>query len=275
MPKTDVLIAHHSDMHSGGATALCPDMLWHFDNERNHTPNSKQQKIIKTWKKVLAYIAQARKGKTLITVHNGDAIDGFHHGTTQVTSRNTGEQADMHIYLMNEYLKKAGHDRRKGDRLYYTKGTEVHTGDAENKIAEELNAETGAAFDVLELEINGRLVWFYHHGANAGKGANSGNALRNSLRDIFWDCVKDDRRPPDLVFTGHVHTPDYNSYIGKYKKGWHTVYGVISPSWQAKTRYAYKVAAIAQNAIGSVFVEIKADGTIVMPPDFVAETTRF
>lgn len=43
------------------------------------------------------------------------------------------------------------------------------------------------------------------------------------------------------------------------------IHGVILPSWQQKTRYAWQAAPVARNKIGGVYQEIKADGTICNP----------
>jgi len=56
--------------------------------------------------------------------------------------------------------------------------------------------------------------------------------------------------------------------------GYHTVHGVICPSWQEKTRYAWKVAPIDTNEIGAVLINIKADGTITEPQILIKETGR-
>lgn len=219
-----------------------------------------------------------RKDKRLIVVHDGDAIEGVHHGSQQIITYSKDEQADLHVDLMDTFLQTVNFSRKQGDRLYYVSGTETHVEDKEDRIANNLPAEKDKdgrrVWDFLELIVNGRRVWFLHHGKGRGAGANEGNSFRNWLRDIYWDCKKTGTPPPDLVISGHTHTPIYNTYVIRNGDGYHTIHGVIAPSWQSKTRFAYKVAPVERNEIGIVFVEIKADGEIVTPVILIKETGK-
>jgi len=217
----------------------------------------------------MEYALHHRKGRRLIVVHDGDAIEGVHHNTIQVVTQNIKEQVEIHIDLMDVFLRKARFSRKAGDLLYYVSGTETHTGEHEQAIAKDLSAEKnpegGRVFDHLELAVNGRILWLTHHGKKRGAGANEGNALRNWLRDVYWDCVKQEKRPPDFVISGHTHTPAYQTYVIPHKESYHTIHGIICPSWQEKTRFAYQVAPIDRNEIGAVYIEIMATGEIMMP----------
>jgi predicted phosphodiesterase len=264
----DTLIVVLSDMHSGGSTALFPNREWQ-DEHQNHRPNERQKHIYKVYERCLQYVAEKRRGKRLIVVHNGDAIEGLHHNSIQVCVTSKASQAEIHTELMDLFLRKAKFEKKTGDRLFYVRGTETHVEDIENEIAKDLPAEKAPdgnhVFDHLELEINGRLIWLVHHGKKRGAGANEGNAVRNWLRDIYWDCKKSGLHPPDLLISGHTHTPTWNAYIARDKSNFHMIHGVVCPSWQAKTRFAYKVAPVEVNEVGAVFIEIKADGEIKQP----------
>ena len=266
----DTLVVVLSDLHSGGSTALFPNRFWQSTTtEHNHTPTQRQAAMYKHFERCMEYAAQNRRGKRLVVVHDGDAIEGVHHNSIQVITQNKAEQAGIHIDLMDTFLKRTRFSKKNGDLLYYVSGTETHVGDIEQSIAKDLSAENnpegGRVFDHLELNINGRLVWMVHHGKGRGRGANEGNELRNWMRDVFWDCMKVKAQPPDLVITGHTHTPTWNTYIGRNINSFHMIHGVVCPSWQMKTRYAYKVAPVDRNEIGAVFVEIRADGEIRAP----------
>lgn len=265
----DVVIGFLSDMHSGGSTALFPSYdslpqgFWQFKHTR-YTPSGTQCDLHSHFEKCGAALGEQRQNKRLIVIHNGDAIDGAHHETRQLATPNVGEQADVHVWLMRRFLDLA--KRQRGDQLYYISGTEAHTGDAvEDGIAAELgavqNKRGGDIFDFLPLEVNGRLLWILHHGSAAGKGANSGDTLRNYLKRLYWQCKVDNLRPPDVVVSGHYHVPCYSTYVQE----WHTIHGVILPSWQTKTRYAYRVAPVEVNKIGMQTIEVSASGDIKIP----------
>ncbi len=187
-----------------------------------------------------------------------------------MATRDVDEQAQLHLELIADFQKRV--DWQRGDLLYYVRGTETHTAEKEHEIAREAGAQGECIYDHLQIDVNGALFWFVHHGPGAGKGANEGNILRNWLRDIYWDSVKDKLTSPDLVLSGHVHTPSYNSYVVNDRGKYRTIHAVILPSLQAKTRYAYKVAPVARNKIGGVIIEVSAQGDIRPPVFFLQET---
>lgn len=272
----DTLIVVLSDMHTGGSTALFPNHFWQ-DEHQNHTPNQKQQEIYKVFEKCMDYAKDKRKGKRLIVVHNGDSIEGVHHNSMQICVLKKDSQAELHEELMDSFLRKSKFDKNKNDKLFYVRGTETHVEDKEVEIAKDLSAERSPdgnyVFDHLELDVNGKLLWFVHHGKGKGKGAAEGNALRNFLRDIYFDCNKLGKRPPDVVVSGHVHTPSYSNYVYRKGNNFHIMHGIICPSFQAKTRFAYKVAPVDVNEIGAVFIEITVSGDIRIP-NFILQDTK-
>lgn len=271
----DTLIAGLSDLHSGSSVALFPDRFMQFKHG-NHTPTQAQREMYDHFLACADYAGKQRKGKRLVVVHNGDAIEGVHHSTRQVVTYVKDEQAEIHSELMDTFLGRVKFSRKAGDKLFYVSGTEAHVNDKEDQIAKDLptepNPEGGWVFDHLELRVNGRVIWFVHHGPRRGNGPNEGNALRNWLRDLYWDCEKVGHTPPDLVLSGHTHTPAYNTYTVSRGDGYHTVHGVICPSWQRKTRFAYRVAPVERNEVGAVFVEVRADGEIRTPVILKAQT---
>jgi hypothetical protein len=273
--KKDVLQVLLSDMHTGSNRALFISREWHGKNT-SHVPRTNQIQIRTQFEKFMDYVKETRKGKRVVLINDGDAIEGVHHNNVDVCTRDTLEQADIHIELMCEFQKRISW--QAGDLLYYVQGTEVHTGDIEDYIGRELGAQQHPdnlyATNHLELNVYGVVSHFVHHGSAAGKGANEGNGLRNWLRDMYFDYMKAEQRAPDIIYNGHVHNPTYNTFVVGHKMKFRTIHGVILPSWQEKTRHAYKVAPIAKNKIGGVTHEIKADGTIGVPVFNVMETKQ-
>lgn len=271
--QTDTFLVVPSDLHSGGTTSLfphykdLPNGYWQFKHTR-YTPSGKQCEMAAHFDHCADVINKQRKGKRLIIVGNGDLIDGKHHQTLQLATHNTDEQNEIHIWLMKRFFKRVGFDKSKGDLYYVVSGTETHTAEKEDYIAEELGAEQSPLgedlFDFLPLEINGRMFWFLHQGAGPGKGTNMGNALRNWLGHKYWECLEKNWRMPDMVISGHYHVPVYNTFVRNGK----TIHGLICPPFQTRTRFGYKVAAAEKDNIGIATVSIKADGTICMP-DFL------
>lgn len=262
----DVLQIVLSDMHSGSNYALFVEKEWKGLNNMSHFPRSDQIEIRQHFDRYANEVLERRKGKQVRMIINGDAIDGDHHQSGDVCTVNPLEQSNIHIQIMSEFQKRI--DWQRGDEIYYVKGTQIHTGDWEDYIGNEMNAVPNGeyhAFESLDLETNGRLSRFVHHGPSGGDGANEGNAVRNWLKSFYFDAVKDGDRIPDIVYTAHVHNPTYSTYEWRKGMNFNVLHGVITPAWQLKTRYAWKRAPKAKNKIGGVIHEIKADGTIAVP----------
>jgi predicted phosphodiesterase len=273
MENRDTLLVFVSDTHSGCSTAHFPDTaLWKFDLERNHTPTEKQKRMYKHWGRCAAEGKRLREGKRMVLVHNGDAIDGWRYGNVQVLTTRPEEQKKIHKYLMQKFMRRVGFDPAAGDRLIYTRGTEVHTGETEMEIADELGAEYHMAHDFVDMNINGRRLWFLHHGPNSAEGQNAGDSSRNWLKRIYWERVNTRKYVPDMIVTGHYHKPVYSSYVQRRDNGFHTLHGIVLPSWQMKTRFGYRVVSVARNEIGAAYVEISAAGDIRSPSFMLMET---
>lgn len=266
----DILLIPLADMHSGSTTALFPNMTWRFKHG-DYMPRSKQISMYDHFMECARWVKANRKDKRLIIVNNGDAVDGIHHHTLQLTTQLTYEQVNVHIYLMNEFLKAAGFEKNKGDLLYYVSGTEIHTNNEEDYIARELGAEQNPdgsdLWDFLPIELNGRLLWFLHHGAGPGKGANMGDSLRLWMKNKYWEALEESyygekMRLPDFVISGHYHVPMHVIYNHHYSD----MHGMILPAWQMKTRFGYRVAASDAERVGMSSIIISANGDIKVNP---------
>lgn len=265
----DTLLALPSDMHSGSTMALFPHYrdlqggFWQFKHTR-YTPSCKQCDLADHWDACADKTAMARMGKRLIIVGMGDSVDGKHHQTLQLATHNPDEQMEVHVWLMQRFMKRVGFDRSRGDKFYVLSGTETHTQEKEDYIARELQAENNPdgsdIFDFLPLEINGKLFWFLHQGAGPGKGANIGNSLVSWMKNKYFELLEAGQRIPDAVISGHYHVPVYTTFTRNYK----TIHGVILPPFQLKTRFGYKVAAAERENIGLSTIDISANGNIVV-----------
>jgi hypothetical protein len=274
----DALLVVLSDMHTGGSTALFPRNGYQIEGAEGNfiKANDRQVEIHHTWTRFAAEVAVTRKGRRMIVINLGDAVDGIHHNSLQECLFNIKDQCAAHVALMDEFKKKTGFT--KGDELYYVRGTEVHVGETENEMAEELGAakaESGLYVnEILTLNINGLNVIFLHHGKGRGNGVNEGNALRNYLRDTRDARRKDGLPKVDVMVSGHTHGHLYSNHVEREPGGnYHIFHGIICPSWQAKTRFAYAKVPAAVNSIGGLYVKIGADGTFGLPK-FVVQVTK-
>lgn len=276
MKVADTLLCVLSDLHTGSSTALFPRTGYENSEGNLVSPNDRQKEIYPVFIRFAGEVAQARKGKRLIVVNLGDSVDGFHHGSMQESLFMEKDQCGAHVSLMMEFMKRVGFG--KSDELYYVRGTEVHVGDTENDMAKELGAVPSApkkyVHEILELNINGLVNVFAHHGKARGSGQNEGNGLRNFLRDIRDDREKDGMTRMDVLWSGHTHGHTWATHIKRMRGGeFHELHGIICPSWQAKTRFALGKVPMAVNSVGGTYARITVDGDICKPR-FVVQTTK-
>lgn len=275
-----------ADTHTGGITALHPNVRkdkrgkwqpltdmggWHYKNNPHFYLTSKQVDIWNHFEKCLDYVAENRTGR-LFVLHMGDATDGDHHHTNQLVTHSVTEQKNTHIELMQYALQRMKFDR--GDMLAYLEGTESHVGDEEEDIARQLNAyqypDGSYCAPFLEMNMNGALVWAYHHGVAAGDYPTRGEALTRALKKIYYQCKMRGARPPDLVLSAHTHDPVYSTYTQDY----HTMHGVILPSFQDKTRFANGKVPLSVNKIGLQHIKIGVNGEIKVNKPLLMESER-
>lgn len=271
-PK-DVLRVVSSDWHAGSVCALTVNRPWQGQKTAVIYPTSLQQKIYDQFKRYMDSVAEARTGKTVELVLNGDLIDGNHHSSGDVFTTDTLEMAEVCIELIEEF--KRGIDWQAGDKLWVTRGTDVHTGNIENHIARQVNAEPCGDFyvyDFLELETYGTLSWFVHHGPGAGKGGNEGNTVRNWLRNAYLRLLKDGKRVPDVIYSGHMHQAYWAPLEIRTGDSFRMMHGILTPSWQSKTRYAWQKVPLEENRIGGMYHTFTSSGDI-LPAKFVLMST--
>ncbi len=222
---------------------------WYYKNNPHYYLNSKQVRMWRHYENGVKTAAQLRESKKcdLLIIVMGDAIDGDHHSTHQLTTRNEPEQMMAHVSMMEWTLEKFGFDRSH-DKLVYIEGTESHTRDNEEVIAQMLPAEKYAdgasCTPFLEVDLQGNLMWFYHHGAAAGYSYSTGMGLYNYVKQIYIDRKMNDLRPPNFVMTADKHKVDHQIYKHNNKE----IHGLILPPFQDKTRFTNKIPRVIVQA---------------------------
>lgn len=287
-PKRKAInIAGFADFHTGSTTALHPNVRkvngkyktlleiggWNYKHNPHYFLSSTQEAIWNHYEKCLDATKELRKDKKLVILVAGDADDGVHHNTPQLVTANPYEQSNTHIELMQYTKERLGY--HAGDELIYITGTDVHVHDDENSIGAQLGAYQYSdgfhSADFLEIEFNGVLTWIYHQGVSAGKHPNRGNAQRAAMKSVYYDCVANGKRVPQLIISAHTHDSHHETYtpIDGF-----TMHYVILPSQQDKTRYVAQRMAVAINKVGMRNIEITADGKIIIHEAMLLENKR-
>src|SRR3990172_1434458 len=258
-----------SDLHVGSRVGLQPPIVYLAEDDE-HKANALQLEAWNFWVQGFwPYVwERGKKRKATTIILNGEGIDGDHHATNLIWSRDPMEQAGVAIEILEPVRKRA-------DSFYVIRGTSAHvgsTGAADEHIAKQLKASFPRKSEAdrvenrrrsayhLKLIRAGVLFDISHHGANPGRRMwTYGNELRSYCLTIILDCLVTNRRPPDAIVRSHVH-----------HKVWETVrdYGhkceaFISPAWQWKTEFAHKVVSHEDvSDVGGLIIDV-ADGKIV------------
>lgn len=273
----NTVVAIVADTHSGSTTGLLTPGRWVGLDGQTHQLSKGQKVLWGQWEECWYRVRDLRKKlkARLVVVHNGDAIDGVHHGTTQLITNDKEEQKRMHIASMEKGLDIAKFNR--DDILYYVHGTEQHVSTTEDAIARDftwtdgkhyvpavINPEDDTKFKdgrfiryQLKLDINGVILDIAHHGFTAGIRAwTKGNMLIYACRSIYYEHIDRNLKPPRYVIRSHKHEYAYGYHRGRQGM----IEGFITPAFQLKTHYGYKVACDKLSDIGMLIIVVEDNG---------------
>lgn len=277
-----------ADPHVGSTSGLHPNYIkrgddwvtvdeaggWFYKNNPHYYLNSRQVRLWKHYESGINELAQIRKQRDcdLLILINGDAIDGNHHATHQITTPNEAEQMMAFVSMMKWTLEKVGFEAGR-DKLVVIEGTESHTRDNEEVIGQMLPAEKfsdgSSCTPFLEMDIQGKLFWFYHHGVSAGYSYNRGQGLINYIKRVYTDRRMHQKRPPHFIMTADKHDREHQSY----EHNGHEIHGLILPPFQDKTRFTHKLPNANVNTTKVGFSPVMVEnGKIEVLPAFLTET---
>lgn len=253
------LVAHVSDIHAGSSVALCPDKIALDDGGEYHA--SKAQRWL--WSCWLDYwqcvdAKQKALNARLVTVFNGDLVDGQVKHSTQILSGNPNAQAAVVNAAMRVALDL------EPDHIVVVRGTEAHVGQSassEERIADGLrrdkrpivsDPETKTASHWhFRMNLGGVVFDITHHGRTGQREHTRGSAAVLHAHDIILAHVKHGERPPDLCLRGHHHKFNDSGRSAKLTRV------CTSGAWQLATGYVKKVAADSLADVGGHLVTVQ------------------
>ena len=238
-----------SDLHCGSAVGLLPPGMDETEDTLALAQNKVQQWLWSCWEDFTTrWLPGVIDGSDYALVVNGDLIDGMHHGTTQVIP-DLVIQAKIARRILLPLAMGA-------DQTYVIRGTECHTMQSETIIGEWLDAKQepttkSYAWDNLTLNVKGCPVSFSHHITTAAKPWSESAALANHLIAEQFRAHNRGWKTPKVVVRSHRHV------YGSFENGSGMI--VVTPSWQAMTRYAKAVTADNVSTIGGVVLDFNGD----------------
>jgi len=230
-----------SDTHLGCQLAVCVPRL-KLDGAGYYQASRLQKKLYKWWQIFWEeWVPNATREEDFILVHNGDIIDGVHHGAVTQISHNIEDQRKLAIEMLEPIVKMP---KCKG--YYQIRGTEVHVGKSgqdEEGIARELGSikdEDGlySRYDLwLKFGKNKLLTHFSHHIGVTNSAAYESTAVHKELIESYAEAGRWKLESPDCVVRSHRH----RFYKVELPAENTNAISVVTPSWQLKTPFVWRM----------------------------------
>jgi len=249
-----------SDLHCNSTVGLCPASGVRLDDGGTYMPSNSQVWLWERWLETWARVADLslELDASLRVVINGDVVDGDHHGTAQIISRNMETQHETAMAVLDPVRSLAP------DHVFVVRGTEAHVGKSaqfEEAIARWLGAEedpaTGAAsWWHLEAESNGSLLDFLHHGRMGQRPWTKMTGPGTLAAEIVLDRTSDGLQPPDIAVRSHHHR--WSDSGDNFRTRVIQIAG-----WQLSTAFIHRInSAAALPSIGGLIIVTHPDGRI-------------
>lgn len=248
MSKPTKLIVVVSDLHCGSTVGLMPPGF--VTEEGNElTQNPLQRWLWECWLRAHGFAMAVVNGDPFVLIVNGDATEGNHHGTKQVISPSTKD----HVSCAQETLEPLA---KEADGIILVKGTECHTGSDEITLGKILGAtkdpDTNSrrpqhAFDRLTLEMHGTRCAFSHHIGASLRSYLEATQMSVAINEEHMAANTNGEAPPTVIVRSHRHR---FGYFGND----HSLC-VVTPPWQALTRFGHKVVPSARCHPGIIILD--------------------
>jgi hypothetical protein len=253
-----VVLAVVSDLHAGSTVALCPEKIALDDGGEYHASKA-QRWLWQCWLDYWRQVHETREwyGADLYAIFNGDLIDGDHHNTSQILSRNPNAQAAALNAAMRVPLDLSP------DKIFIVRGTEAHVGQSasgEERIADGLrrdkrpiqgDPETGtASWWHLRMDVQGVRIDVTHHGRTGQREHTRMSAAVLHAHDILLTHVKSGDPAPHLCLRGHYHRFNDSHDACPTRV-------ITTGAWQLKTGFVHKVAADSLADVGGLIAVIE------------------
>lgn len=250
-----------SDTHCGCRLGLCdPDQPLRVDDGGWYRASEFQAQMWTLWREFWdEWVPTVTRGEPYDVVHNGDVIDGAHHGSTTQISQNINDQKKIAVTVMKPVADRC---RAMGGRFWHIRGTAAHVGQSsifEDEVAEALGAVPNEQGQFARYDLwkrvggpDGPLVHLLHHIGTTSSAAHEASAVNAELTAEYVEASRWARQPPDFIVRSHRHRSiavDLNSARGYAA-------AIVTPAWQGKTPFVWRVPGgrISEPQFGGVLI---------------------
>lgn len=225
--KTELLVVV-SDIHCGSDVGLAPpETKTERGNVIGFGDNIHQAWLWENWTSGIQQIESILGKSPAALLVNGDATEGVHH-------RNEPEilaaKIETHVKMAEDCLRPLA---IRCHKRFVTLGTECHTKNIEDLLAERLGAELGKAKDKWHFSINGCEIDAAHHMTTSGRAYLEASAMSILMGNARLNYVRAGHSVPSVFLRAHRHCGGYYSDGGG-------LFGVTG-AWQFLTRHGHKV----------------------------------
>lgn len=253
-----------SDLHCGCQLGLCPPEGAKTDEGGLYMPNEFQQKVWVWWREFWdEWVPMATRKKPYCVILNGDAIDGRHHGTTSQWSQNLTDQVNLAESVLAPVVEKC-----KG-QYYHIRGTEVHVGpSAENEesLARKLGAVPNATGQYARWELwkyiagEKALIHALHHIGTTSSASYESTAVHKELVEAYSEAGRWNEKPADVIIRSHRH----RYFKTEVPSANDRAMAVVTPGWQGKTPYVFRIAMGRQSQpmFGGVMIRVSEENEL-------------
>ncbi len=233
------------DTHCGSQAALMPPGFCLADGQEVKL-SRRQKQLWQWWKEFWSFVDKVTQGEPYILVHNGDQIDGAHHGCVQLVTNNVGKQRDMAEMLLQPQVEKAA-------AFFCIAGTAAHAGQS-NADEESVAKHLGAIKDRdgrycrqdLWIELGKDLIQFAHHiGTTSSQAYKSSPAMR-TIAAMHGAAGEHGFRPPTIMIRSHAH-----DYVEVKRANCRLA---VCPAWQLKSDWMWGKDTASLPIIGGLVI---------------------
>ena len=253
-----------SDTHFGDRLGLFPDTPVALDDGGTYQASEIQRKVWGLWREFWdEWVPEVTRGEPWDFVHNGDVIDGSHHGATTQISHNMEDQIRIAAISLGPEVARC---KASGGTYYHIRGTEAHVGKSgvyEEQLAQRLGAKPNdqgqyARWDLWKRvgrptkRVRAPLVHLMHHVGTTGSAAHEASAINAELTAEYVEAARWNREPPDYVVRSHRH----RSIAVEMDSAKGYAASIVTPAWQLKTPYVYKIpgARLSEPQFGGILI---------------------
>jgi hypothetical protein len=258
--KKGILLGVFSDTHTGSITGLRPPMVVSEDGGE-HAFNPIQELM---WNSFIDMTDRWRAAKDetgwpLVVIHNGDMIDGNHHGTHEIWTLDELAMAEAAKETVAPAFSLA-------DVIYMMRGTPSHVGKLarfEEEISKDLardglpirKPKYAHTWQHLNLLLND-VLFDVHHKAETGSFVpwTKGAEVNRISTWLGIEYAGNSDRIPDVALRSHYHSFSDSGLTHKTRT-------FITPPWQQTTSWAANVKWAGKlTAVGGLLFYIHPEG---------------